>query len=62
MKGKDFFKAHQIYIWKADKGAVETKFCYPMLTCEESCKACEESDKALCENTSEPSFWKKDFL
>ena len=38
MKGKDFFKAQQIYIyiyiWKADKGAVEIKFCYPMIVCE----------------------------
>ena len=24
-----------IYIWKADKGAVEIKFCYPMFACEE---------------------------
>ena len=65
MKGKDFFKAHQIYIQKADKGVAEIKFCYPMFTCEESCKeceesgkTCEESNKAPCENTSEPPFWK----
>ena len=39
MKGKDFFKAQQIYIyiyiWKANKGVSEIKFCYPMFACEE---------------------------
>ena len=37
MKGKDFSKAQQIYIYiymKADKGVVEIKFCYPMFACE----------------------------
>ena len=34
MKGKDFFKAQQIYIWKADKDVEEIKFCYPMFACE----------------------------
>ena len=37
MKGKDFFQTQQIYIYiymKADKGAVEIKFCYPMFACE----------------------------
>ena len=73
MKGKEFSKAQQIYIRKADKGVEEIKFCYPMFACEESCKACEEngkaceeSGKAPCENTSEPPFqkiifWKKIF-
>ena len=41
VKGKDFFKAQQIYIyiyiyiWKVDKGVAEIKFCYPMFACEE---------------------------
>ena len=37
MKGKYFFKAQQIYIyiWKADKGVAEIKFCYPKFACEE---------------------------
>ena len=35
MKGKDFYKAQQIYIYiyiymKADKGVAKIKFCYPM--------------------------------
>ena len=42
MKGKDFFKAHKIYIyiyiyiyiWKANKDVAEIKFCYPMFACE----------------------------
>ena len=34
MKGKDIFKAKQIYM-KADKGVAEIKFCYPMFACEE---------------------------
>ena len=34
MKGKDFFKAQQIYIRKADKGVAEIKFFYPIFTCE----------------------------
>ena len=34
MKGKNFFKAQQIYIWKVDKGVAEIKFCYPMFACE----------------------------
>ena len=39
MKGKDFFKAQQIYIYiyifmKAKKGVAEIKFCYPMFACE----------------------------
>ena len=39
MKGKDFFKTQQIYIYiyiymKADKGVAEIKFCYPMFACE----------------------------
>ena len=66
MKGIDFFKAQQIYIyiyiWKADKGVMEIKFCNPMFACEESDKACEESGKALYENTSKPSLLENDFL
>ena len=37
MKGKVFFKAQQIYIYiymKADKGAVEIKFCYAVFAYE----------------------------
>ena len=49
MKEKIFFKAKDIYIyiyiWKTDKGVVEIKFCYPMFSCEECYKACEESGK-----------------
>ena len=70
MKGKDIFKAQQIYIYmKTDKGVVEIKFCYLMFSCdkgssracEESYKACEESVKAPCENTSKPPFRKITF-
>ena len=45
---------------KADKGVAEIKFCNPVFACEEGGKACEESYKALCENTSK-DFWKMIF-
>ena len=59
MKGKDFFKAQQTYIWKAGKGVAEIKFS--ILRVKKSGKACEESYKTPCENTSKPPFLKKDF-
>ena len=44
VKGKDFFKAQQVYIlylyiyiyiyMKANKGVVKIKFCYPVFACE----------------------------
>ena len=47
---------------KTDKGVVEIKFCYLMFSCDKgSSKACEESVKAPCENTSKPPFRKITF-
>ena len=55
MKGKDYFKAQRVYIYiyiymKVDKGVGE------------SGKACEESCKAPCKNTSKPPFLEKGFF
>ena len=45
MKGKTFPNTTYINM-EVDKGVSKIKFCYPMFACEESHKACEESDKS----------------
>ena len=56
MKGKDFFKAQYIYIWKQINVQRKLNFSTLCLHVKESCKVCEESNKA-CEE-SDKALWK----